>query len=680
MVAVLPLLALAGLLAVAFGSGAPEPHGRPLSGGVWLASDRAGQLTLLDSASAGVTAQLQVAKPGSGLDVVQDGSSAFSIDRSTGSIRRVDGATLQVTEPVVPIPGAGAGLRAFAGAGALYAVDSDHGVLASVDPVTLANRAGPLPLPTGPAAALDGAGRLWLLDAGTGDLTWLDNGDKHVRQAASSPGAGLLAIADGTPVLVDAHRNTAEVLDPLTGESRHTTALDLRPGDEVRVSGSPRAPRLYLVTARGTVTSCDLTSAGCASAVPLPGDGARPGPAVEAGDRLFVPDSRSGKVWIVDPGTSHVLAVPQVLTAPGAGFQLLAHDGVVFFNDPDSERAGVVRPDGGVQHVRKYDPDGSPWGRNFPSRNPPTSGPPALPPLSVRVSNSRPLIGQDVTLDVSTEGGPPLTNVHWVFGDGSEIDGVHTTHSWWAARTFQVSATGTFADGRTGTALVAVQVLAQPQPQAMLTVQVTGPAGGGKVTGGGLSCPPTCTITVQRGLWVTLAQTPGPYYAFAGWGGACTSVFGCAVIVDSDKTVTAAFRDTAAPEDCTSYDPTTVRVVDAGNGEWRLESGSTTVFTLADQQSAQEGLAIAKRHNQLCRASGREYWKGGSGGTDSAPSATCLSYDPATLTVIDDGLRSGSVSLVRTQDRPLAVRLLRVAAQYRRLCTLGGPDGLDYWQ
>src|SRR5690242_12195221 len=110
MVAVLPLLALAGLLVAAFGTGAPETHGRMLSGGAWLASNRAGQLTLVDGASAEVAAQVQVTTPGSGLEVVQDGYSAFSIDHSTGSMRRVDGATLQVTAPVVPIPGAGAGL------------------------------------------------------------------------------------------------------------------------------------------------------------------------------------------------------------------------------------------------------------------------------------------------------------------------------------------------------------------------------------------------------------------------------------------------------------------------------------------------------------------------------------------------------------------------------------------
>jgi hypothetical protein len=122
------------------------------------------------------------------------------------------------------------------------------------------------------------------------------------------------------------------------------------------------------------------------------------------------------------------------------------------------------------------------------------------------------------------------------------------------------------------------------------------------------------------------------------------------------------------------------------------------VFELADQKSAQEGLTIAKRHTEICRVPfwrlyGREYWKGDSGGTDSAPSASCLAYNPASLTVTDDGsgrnifdLHSGSVSLIQTQGRALAVRLLRVAQQHTRLCTTiaqNAPSpayGLDFWQ
>src|SRR4029453_1519851 len=45
------------------------------------------------------------------------------------------------------------------------------------------------------------------------------------------------------------------------------------------------------------------------------------------------------------------------LVVPGTEFELFERDGIVFYNDPGSERAGVVRVDGTFSEVDKYDPD-----------------------------------------------------------------------------------------------------------------------------------------------------------------------------------------------------------------------------------------------------------------------------------------------------------------------------------
>src|SRR5206468_2767306 len=119
----LAVVVVGGALVVAGATGgysAQRP--RLLSGAAWLASTQVGQLTLLDGASAETAAQVRVAPPGDQLDVVQQGSSAYAVNRSAGVIRRVDGATFEVTPPVSPLPGARAGLRAFAGPNAVYAV------------------------------------------------------------------------------------------------------------------------------------------------------------------------------------------------------------------------------------------------------------------------------------------------------------------------------------------------------------------------------------------------------------------------------------------------------------------------------------------------------------------------------------------------------------------------------
>ena len=155
--------------------------------------------------------------------------------------------------------------------------------------------------------------------------------------------------------MVDQAQRTAVLVDPTSGTVVQRTALDLRSDDKIQVSGAPHAARIYVVAARGVLEVCDLAASGCSSAVALGTGGAELGTAVESGGRVFVPDYTGGRVWIVDLRDLHVIARPQVLPVQ-TRFQLLARDGVIFFNDPQSEHAGVLQLDGGVRLVAKYDP------------------------------------------------------------------------------------------------------------------------------------------------------------------------------------------------------------------------------------------------------------------------------------------------------------------------------------
>jgi hypothetical protein len=67
-------------------------------------------------------------------------------------------------------------------------------------------------------------------------------------------------------------------------------------------------------------------------------------------------------------------------------------------------------------------------------------------------------------------------------------------------------------------------------------------SGGGTVTGstGGINCGAVCSATLQHGTAVTLAATPNPGFAFAGFAGACTGP-ACSLTLDANKTVTANF-------------------------------------------------------------------------------------------------------------------------------------------
>ncbi len=561
----------AGTLAALVGLGLAGLHGgypavRPHlgSGDAWLPSDRVGQLTLLDGSTAEVAGQVQVAAAGDRVDAVQVGSTAYAVDRTTGAIRRVDGATFQAGTPSVLIQDATGGLVAFAAADTLYAVDTDRGVLARADARTLAGSGPPLPLSaqlTPQSVALDGAGRLWLLDTATGDLSRFDGGGRQVHAHAAAPGGGLLAVAGGAPVVVDTKGGTATVLDPGSGAARRSVPLNLRAGDGIQVSGSADGRRLYLVAGRGLLSICDLDRASCDTAVPLHAD--EFGAPVESGGRVFVPDYSTGEVWVVDVAGASVLARPSVLPG-GTRFQLLSRDGVVFFNDPASARAGVIGLDGGVREVAKYSasaapgssspspvtsagptptrtptPTPTPTPRPTPTRTPtptPTKQPPVRHAIRIGVSDATPAVGTDVTLGVVVDSGPPATGARWSLGDGTVDSALTVRHRWATAQTYQVSVQASFADGATVTASVPIRV---HNPAVTLTVTVSGP---GRVTGGGISCPSTCQVPVASGTAVTLTEAPGSGATFSGWGAPCGgTATRCTVTVTANTTVSAKF-------------------------------------------------------------------------------------------------------------------------------------------
>lgn len=586
-------LVLIGVVVVAGqDAGHPAEAVRLLSGTVWLSSGNVGQLTLLDGSAEEVAAQVQVASQRDQVDAVQSGATGYAVNRSAGWIRRVDGATFALSPPASPISGADEGLRVLAGQDVLYALDIEHGAMAQADPATLDSRGAvqPLAAQIGPqAATLDGTGRLWVLDTATGDLSWTKDGQRGTRRNATQSRAAMLVTANGSPVLVDPQTRTATTLDPLSGEAVHTLSLDLRADDKVQVSGSPHSSKLYVVASRGILEVCDFGEDRCSTAVPLNGSSDF-GAAIETAGRLFVPDYATGRVWIIDLQQKRVVGQAQVMSPPSR-FQLLTRDGIVFFNDPDSERAGVVRLDGGVQKIAKYDPadpskgltgqPASPTTPSNPGTPPPdTSGQPTQPdqptqpnqptqpdqptdqpvdqprdpPVTVPenpgqaqsavrivVSSAQPQVGEHVTLKAAGTSGPDPVSAHWTFGDGVEADDVMTSHTWEKAQTYQVTVQATFADHSTAMASMPLQITAPPQSKPKLTV--TTPASG-SVHGTGINCPSTCTNTYELHDHVSLTAQPKAGFEFVNWSGAClgTDPTACQLTMDTDKTVTATFR------------------------------------------------------------------------------------------------------------------------------------------
>ncbi|WP_132123659.1 InlB B-repeat-containing protein [Actinocrispum wychmicini] len=599
------VLVAGGVAVIGLTQGNDVRSARLLSGSAWLASAKVGQITLLDGASAEVSAQVKVAGPGDALTVVQQGSTAYTVDQSTGTIRRVDGATFTATPPAAPIADVhGSGLSVVAGPSSLYTLDTTRGLLASTDPKTL-DRRGEMLSVAGRLAAgtvtVDDTGTLWAVDTVTGDVNRVAGQDRTIRPGVVKPGNSVITIADGHPVIVNLTDHKAVSLDGDNGRVTGTLDLDLRPDDQIQVSGSRHAERIYVVAARGVLDVCDLAESRCDSAIPL-NVGSDFGPAVEAGDRVFVPDYTTGQVWVINLRDSRVIAKPNVL-APKVRFQLMTRDGLVFYNDTNSDQAGVVRLDGGVTTIRKYDRDNpdkglsqsgdgvQPSGRQSPgapgsanpqpatgqsgaSRSSPSSQsvdtrvpgsndprhpsdpqPPQDPghpndpqPLNLQivVDKSTPTVNEPISLTVTEASGVPPRSAHWTYGDRDTNDGVTTNHKWATARSepYIVSVEVTMPNGQQGTK--SVNIIVSEVPKYRLTV--TAPSGG-SVTGGGIDCPThACFVDLEKDVQITLTATPDGSHVPGSWGGACHSSDTTCDVRMGTQPVTVSYSFNAKPE------------------------------------------------------------------------------------------------------------------------------------
>lgn len=78
-------------------------------------------------------------------------------------------------------------------------------------------------------------------------------------------------------------------------------------------------------------------------------------------------------------------------------------------------------------------------------------------------------------------------------------------------------------------------------PLFPLTAAVSGSAGVVTSDVGGISCPPTCSTSLENGVKSTLSAEPGAGQRLIAWGGACTGAGPCEVTMDAAKSVTATF-------------------------------------------------------------------------------------------------------------------------------------------
>jgi hypothetical protein len=330
-------------------------------GGAWLASPARGAVTLIDGASEEVVSAVLApgVRSGDDLSVVQAGASAYLVSSTAGTVSRLDGATDDTSAPVkFGAGGPDGSLQVFAGRSATYVVDGQRRTAYVVDPRTLAVRQR-LALAGQPGAGqsiVDDAGRLWVVDSN--GLAWFDGNGKHERSTLN--GAGMrLVLVSGEPVLVDPAQGRVGTLSG-DGTVRHWSCLDLQADDRVELLGSSALGRVFAaIPATGTLVASGNGGDDCGESVDVGRPGDDFGELAQSGGFLFVPDRTSGRIAVVDFTSRQVVANLNI-TKAGSRLELVAKDGLVFYNDLGGDVAGVIRFEGGVWRagkvLRKYAP------------------------------------------------------------------------------------------------------------------------------------------------------------------------------------------------------------------------------------------------------------------------------------------------------------------------------------
>ncbi|WP_156213415.1 PKD domain-containing protein [Lentzea aerocolonigenes] len=501
----LTAVAAIGAAVLVVGPGYEAAQMRMRSGTVWLASSQTGEVTLVDGAAAEVKTRVPVAEADTALTVAQRGGSAVVLNRKTGRLNHVDGATEAVSAPVPVLP-ASDGLVVLTTADALDVVDVHSGMTVEVDPTRFTPRGEPRRLATTirpGSAGVDEHGRVWAIDDTTGDLVWLDHGERRTRSTATK--SARLTIAGGKPVLVDPERGTAELLDHETGAVTRSVRLEVRADDTTVIgASSDRISVLIATGSRGELVSCGFGT-GCAAPVRVGSAGAELGTPIQIGDNAIVPDYSTGRATIVDLAGSRVIAERQLFDRP-VRFELVVQDGIVFFNDPNGRVAGVLDLAGDVRTITKYSaspaagdlqpapdprkqaepvtkidhrkPDsglGLPGRTNLPGEQPPNRPSPA-PAASIIVRPGvQGVIGDEFELTIALQ--PPSTAITtWTFGDDSPaVVGSTVHHRWLRAGTFTVRAKASLGNGQSAQSETAVTVAVPGAAPAITRIQAERP-------------------------------------------------------------------------------------------------------------------------------------------------------------------------------------------------------------
>lgn len=365
-VAIVGASLVAGL---AFGQGLTRTVVDITDGLTWISDDPSGEIIQVNPATGRPEKRLAVGAPGEDLEVTQADGRLFVTNRTTGEVFSVDLASVLVSGQRRVAAGGATDLLLHEGAA--FLVDRSTSSISRIDPSTTDAIGERWVATEGLAdATIDGRGHVWAID-GVGtlvELRWSDAERRFVTEdeedvdyagdgsvlvghdrgvTVFGPDAGIVVqVGTGDDVVGDAPSLVGTLLAPASA-----------PADLAPVS-SPETGTVVIVGA-GELREVDLTTIACS----------KPGrPAVHR-DLVYVPCDGAGRIVVLDGSGRRASAD---IPVPGdRDAELVVDDGNLIVNVPGSQAGLVVRPDGRISDLTRYDDRVAPT-RLAGSRTPPT--------------------------------------------------------------------------------------------------------------------------------------------------------------------------------------------------------------------------------------------------------------------------------------------------------------------
>lgn len=322
------------------------------SPGAWVSSEGVDAVTRVGPG--GPEATVTLGGSGGRLQVIEIDGAAYALD-SAGQLSRIDPATFEVSVGVT-LPD----VELVTGAGRLYAVNRAEGVSTELDVATLNVLTAPIELGDElGSAVVDGSGVLWVVDESTGDVVRVSGPDVVSVTPMVQPGTrARLSVIGGDVVVVDPVAATVTVMgaDGDAGRSHSiggSTPAEMT-GPDVLVPIAVRSGVVLPILDGSRLVTVDVRS-GATAVVDLDTGDHRLGVPEVAAGYAHIADFTAGTLISVDLRTTQV-AITRGLDGVSDDFDVVSKGDYLYVNDPVTEKAWVIGPDGAITEMDKYDP------------------------------------------------------------------------------------------------------------------------------------------------------------------------------------------------------------------------------------------------------------------------------------------------------------------------------------